>query len=119
MMVSLATMNAGKCQCISFNASGFITESDNALFNTGGLMGRSLRAAVPFIGSIYRRLAKLKAEDEPLFYPQVRLDLAGYSGLCDFIFTRVKGPTGERIVWFIYDHSLHYGPPKRKAHSGR
>jgi hypothetical protein len=118
-MISLSTMNAGKCQCISFNASGFITESDNALFNTGGLMGRPLRREVPFIDSIYRKLAKLKAGDEPLFFPQVRLEVAGYSGLCDLIFTRVRGLAGERFVWFIYDHSLHYGQPKRMAHSGR
>ena len=111
-------LNAGKCQCISFNKNGIITESDNALFNTGFLAGHPIAGEVPFIKKIYSRLLKLKATDQPLFFPHVRLDLDGYSGICDFFFTRVRQYAEEGFVWFIYDNSLHYGQPKNSGSQG-
>ena len=101
--------NAGKCQCISFNNKGFITESDNKLFNAGAMMGRPLADGVPFIGEIYNKIRQLKAKGEPLFFPHVKLKFEGYNGICDLIFTKEKRATGEVYVWFIYDHTLHYG----------
>jgi hypothetical protein len=101
--------NAGKCQCIAFSPKGIITESDNTLFNTGAWAGHSLHEKVPFIGTILKHLRKMNAGDAPLFIPRVYLELEGYSGICDFLFTREKQATGEVYKWIVYDHSLHYG----------
>lgn len=97
-----------KCQCISFNKKGFIVESDNALFNTGEIMGMPLTAGIPFLKKIFKQLLSLKPSDEPLFFPNINLNLGSYSSICDFIFTKVEHADGESIVWFIYDNSTHY-----------
>ncbi|MFI5219434.1 MAG: hypothetical protein ACHQNT_08080 [Bacteroidia bacterium] len=97
-----------KCQCISFNKKGFIVESDNSLFNTGTIMGRSVSFQFPFIKKIYKQLLKLRPTDEPLFFPNVKIDISDYSSICDFIFTKVENTDGESIVWFIYDNSMHF-----------
>lgn len=97
-----------KCQCISFNKKGFIVESDNSLFNTGDLMGRSVSFLFPFIKKIFKQLIKLKPTDEPLFFPNVKINTSGYTSICDLIFTKVENPEGESIVWFIYDNSIHF-----------
>lgn len=97
-----------KCQCISFNKKGYIVESDNSLFNTGVMMGNPLMFQFPFIKKIYKKLLSLKTTDEPLFYPNIPLTFSEYTGMCDFIFTKVENPDGESIVWFIYDNSIHF-----------
>ena len=97
-----------KCQCISFNQKGFITESDNSLFNTGFMMGSPVTFQFPFLKKIYRQLINLKPGDEPLFFPNIKLNTSEYSSVCDFIFTKVEHTDGESIVWFIYDNSIHF-----------
>ena len=97
-----------KCQCISFNKKGMIEESDNSLFNAGVIMGNSVTFQFPFIKKIFKKLLNMKAGDEPLFFPNIKLCLEDYSSVCDFIFTKVENPDGESIVWFIYDNSLHF-----------
>jgi hypothetical protein len=112
-------MQAGKSQVISFNLRGIITESDNTLFPTGGLAGHALQSEVPFIRRIFPMLKSLKSGDQPLFFPRVRLDMENYSGLCDFIFTRIKGATRDCFIWIIYDNSLHYGMPHNGISGGQ
>ena len=97
-----------KCQCISFNKKGFIVESDNALFSTGDIMGIPLTAGIPFLKKIFKQLVNMKPTDEPLFFPNINLNLGSYSSICDFIFTKVEHADGESIVWFIYDNSTHF-----------
>ena len=97
-----------KCQCISFNAKGLIEESDNSLFNTGILMGQSIKFQFPFIKKIFKKLLDLKTTDEPLFFPNNKFAFSGYSGICDFIFSKVENAEGESIVWFIYDNTAHF-----------
>ncbi len=107
--------HAGKCQCITFNRRGYVTESDNALFNTGRFMGRPLTDKIPFINTIFYRISQLTFNDAPLFFPRVQLDMDGYSGVCDLMFTRERRAEGDVFVWFIYDHTLHYGPAAAKG----
>ncbi len=101
-----------KCQCISLNSSGFITESDNSLFNTGSLMGKPVTMMIPFLKKIFFRIKKLKPGDEPLFFQDIKLNLKDFPAVCDFIFTKVDHPDGESIVWFIYDNSFHFAERK-------
>lgn len=97
-----------KCQCISLNSNGYILESDNALFNAGILMGKPLTAGVPFIKKIFSKLKKMHQGDEPLFFPNIKLDVSNYHSVCDFIFTKIESEDGDSILCFIYDNSIHY-----------
>ncbi len=97
-----------KCQCVSLNMEGYITESDNALFNVGPLMGQPITRLIPFVRKIYHRIKRLKPGQAPLFFQDVRVKMKNFPPVCDFIFTRIVHPDGEAILWFIYDNSMHF-----------
>jgi hypothetical protein len=97
-----------KCQCVSLNTEGYITESDNTLFNVGPWMGQPITRWIPFVRKVYHRIKKLKPGQAPLFFQNVRVKAKNFPPVCDFIFTRIVHPDGESILWFIYDNSLHF-----------
>jgi hypothetical protein len=101
-----------KCQCISLNSSGFITESDNSLFNTGSMMGKPVMLQIPYLKKIFYRVRKLKPGDKPLFFQNIKVNVKNFPAVCDFVFTKVEYTDGEYILWFVYDNSFHFAERK-------
>ncbi|MCC6385320.1 MAG: hypothetical protein LC117_01865 [Bacteroidia bacterium] len=97
-----------KCQYISLDTYGFVIESDNTLFATEALMGMPIMLILPSMKKIYRKIRSLQPADQPLFYQNIRVQMNGFSSVCDFIFSKVERSEGESIVWFIYDNSTHF-----------
>jgi hypothetical protein len=98
-----------KCQYITLDAMGNVTDSCDTLFEMDSHTRVELFRKFPFLILIFSRLERTGKEDEPVFIPDVDFTCDEYHSVCDFTFMRTVDARGvKRIVWMIYDNSEHY-----------
>jgi hypothetical protein len=98
-----------KCQCITLDASGNILGSNDTLFETKRITPNVIKSEFPFLWGIISYLKGEKETETPLFFPQVDFEINDYRSICDFTFMRTVDARGiQRIIWVIYDNSIHY-----------
>ncbi len=102
------TSGSVKCQYITLDDHGNVTESCDTLFEMNTFSGSGTRKKFPFLNNILRKLKTTK-NAEPIFLPDIDFHCEEYHSICDFTFMRTTDARGiKRIIWMIYDNSVHY-----------
>lgn len=98
-----------KCQCITLDEQGNIVGSSETLFETKKFTASIVKKEFPFLWGIISHLKGNTKTDDPLFFPQVEMEIDGYRSVCDFTFMKSVDALGiQRFIWMIYDNSIHY-----------
>lgn len=101
--------DAVKCQYITLDAMGNVTDSCDTLFEMESFSRVALLRKFPFLHMIFSRLSKPGNEGKPVFIPDADFTCDEYHSVCDFTFMRSTDAHGiKNIVWIIYDNSEHY-----------
>ncbi len=101
--------DAVKCQYITLDAMGNVTESCDTLFEMESFSRVTLFRKFPFLEMIFAGLSRPGSESEPVFIPDVDFTCDEYHSVCDFTFMRTTDAHGvKNIVWMVYDNSEHY-----------